>query len=46
VSTYPLKSFENRRLVVLPIAFSWTDEREGFRATNSYDGVGRMRRYR
>jgi hypothetical protein len=46
VSTYPLKSFENRRLVRLPIAFSWTDESPTFRATNSYDGVGRLRRYR
>ena len=46
VSTYPLGSFKNRRIVVLPIAFDWTDAHDGLEARLTYDGVGRLRRYR
>jgi hypothetical protein len=45
-STYPLASFENRRLVKLPIAFAFDDDRADFSAHTTYDGVARLRRYR
>jgi hypothetical protein len=46
VATYSLKRFRNRRLVRLPFHFDWKDERGSFRAHLTYDGIGRLRRYR
>jgi hypothetical protein len=46
VATYALKQFRNKRLVRLPIAFDFTDAKEGFNARVTYDGIARLRRYR
>lgn len=46
VSSYPLASFQNRRLVVLPIAFSFKDVHGAFDARVTYEGEARLRRYR
>lgn len=46
VRSFPLASFENRRLVTLPIAFSFRDAHDSFDARVTYDGVARLRRYR
>ena len=46
VSTYPLRSFKNRRLVVLPFAFDVKEAHDEFRARRTIEGVGRLRRYR
>ena len=46
IATYPLASFQNRRLVVLPIAFDVKESRDSFVAHRTIDGVARLRRYR
>jgi hypothetical protein len=46
VASYALSSFKNRRLVRLPIKFDWTDAHDAFSARVTYEGIGRLRRYR
>jgi hypothetical protein len=46
VATYRLADFRGKRLVRLPIAFDFTDERADFSARVTYDGIARLRRYR
>jgi hypothetical protein len=46
VSSYPLSSFENRRLVTLPITFELADTSGSLDAHVTYEGTARLRRYR
>lgn len=46
VSSYPLASFENRRVVTLPISFDLRDAHDSFDARLTYSGEARLRRYR
>jgi hypothetical protein len=46
VETYPLSSFENRRVVTLPISLAYRDAHGSFDARVTYRGEARLRRYR
>jgi hypothetical protein len=46
VATYPLASFQSRRLVLLPIKFDVKESRDSFEARRTIEGVARLRRYR